>query len=235
MPEEPVPSTEVLLDALCRRQRLDLLGEITGGLAHALGSPLSVVTGQAELLLARELPPAVREDLEALLAGAQQANRASAQLLALARRLRAARQELDLNLLVEETLELWRRLVVGAQPLLLRELDPRLPWVRGCPGQLQLLLCELLQHCRSATQRLPGLGVVQVRTFARDGRAAVEVEHDGPLVPPEEEARLFDPFADLDAGLGLAWRLARQHGGELRLSRSPEAVFLVLDLPGARP
>jgi signal transduction histidine kinase len=114
-------------------------------------------------------------------------------------------------------------------------IDPGLPQVRGCPGQLQLLLFELLQHSRSATQRLPEQGVVQVRTLARDGRAAVEVEHDGPPVRPDEEVRLFDPLADLDAGLGLARRVARQHGGELRLARDGEAAFLVLDLPGAHP
>jgi signal transduction histidine kinase len=42
---------EAWLDALCQRQRLDLIGDLTGGVAHELNNALSVVNGYEELLL----------------------------------------------------------------------------------------------------------------------------------------------------------------------------------------
>lgn len=234
--DDSASPTEALLDALCQRQRLDLLGQLTGSLAHDLGSPLSAVSGYAELLLARDLPAEFRPDVEAVLASARQASRTAAQLLAFARRLRSGwQEELDLNPLVAETVELGRRLFAQEQVLLLEELDASLPRVRGCPGQLQQLLFELLLNRRDRLRRGPGQGAIQVRTCRRDQGAAVEVEDDGPESSPGETESLFDPSARAGLGLSLARRLARRHGGELRLTRTAEGVCLLLELPGAEP
>jgi signal transduction histidine kinase len=87
----------------------------------------------------------------------------------------------------------------------------------------------LVNVIRNAVRYATSRVAVTVETGAR---TTINVDDDGPGVPPEERARLFEPFARLETsrdresggvGLGLAIvrSIAQWHGGEARISDSP--------------
>lgn len=88
----------------------------------------------------------------------------------------------------------------------------------------------------------PTGGVVNVRTFIHDGCARVRVEDDGPGVPEEYRARVFERFVRVDpsrtratggSGLGLAITrdLVAAHGGSVWMEQGDRGAIVVIELP----
>lgn len=119
-----------------------------------------------------------------------------------------------------------------------------LPVVPGDEAQLRVLLHHLLSNAakfRSA-DREPVVSVTSERTGAAGDRWRIEVADNGPGVPEEDRARVFEPMVRLDkridgVGIGLAAcrRIVETHGGDLGLTTpasGPGAVVWV-ELPAA--
>ncbi len=115
--------------------------------------------------------------------------------------------------------------------------------IRGDANQLSQLFLNLLANALDA---LEGRGTIRVRAFSRrDGdnreRVFVEVEDNGPGIPPEDRARIFEPFfttKDVGRGTGLglsiAYSIAKRHKGELAVQTgSPRGALFRVSLPAA--
>jgi signal transduction histidine kinase len=113
--------------------------------------------------------------------------------------------------------------------------------VRGDPNELGQLFLNLLTNALDAVE---GGGTIRVRTLGRQdgdnsGRVLVEVEDDGPGIPPEDRERIFEPFfttKDVGKGTGLglsiAYSIAKRHKGELcALAASPKGTLFRVSLP----
>lgn len=116
-----------------------------------------------------------------------------------------------------------------------------LPVVRADPQKLTQMLVNLV---RNALQASPQSEPVRVSAALRDGDVVIAVEDEGPGVPPEIRARLFQPFASSrgDQGLGLGLYMAQlivvSHRGRIVLADKPrgsrfEVVIPRGDLPEA--
>jgi two-component system, NtrC family, sensor kinase len=152
------------------------------------------------------------------------------------------RRTVSLNQIVLQTMEL-QRFSLGAEKIRVEaDLDPALPAAHGDPGQLQQVLMNLMGNSRQAIEQQGRGGTIRVRTKRiGEQRMLLEVQDDGPAVPPAILARIFDPFfttkpAGVGTGLGLAIVLSvvREHGGQVRVLNPPEggAVFQI-ELPAA--
>jgi signal transduction histidine kinase len=101
--------------------------------------------------------------------------------------------------------------------------------VRGDPDELNQLFLNLLSNAVDALE--PAGGTIRLRTLAPDGDSGpvtVEVEDDGPGIPPENRDRIFEPFfttkevgRGTGLGLSIAYGIARRHRGEIALSIPP--------------
>ena len=243
---------DALMEELCRRQRLDLMGEITGGMAHDLNNALSVVGGYTELLLekivdgpeapAGSSPPptdVLEKDVRMILNWTRTAMTAANRLREFSRGLREEHQALKLNQLVEEAVSLMRYRCEAEQIILALDLTSDNPSVTGEGGVLLQAVVNLIQNSREAigTQGQEG-GTIRLSTSLAGQRATVEVEDDGPGIPPEVGEGVMDPGYTTKEklpgqGLGLTvsrW-VARRHGGDLRLGESEFGACLVLEMP----
>ena len=227
-------------EALRQAQRFELIGQLAAGVAHEINNPLTLVMGYAQLLLKNELDPAVRRGVETIHQGGQRAAAIAARLLTFARRQQLARHPQDLNAVVREVMELVRYSFEAYHVQLSEELAAGLPRVDIHAGQLQQLLLSLLQNSREAILKVNQEGVVRVRTRIQEGQVLLEVEDDGPGIPPEVQERIFDPFfttkkVGQGPGLGLSECLgiARDHDGHLRVEPGASGACLVLELPAA--
>ncbi len=114
--------------ALLQAQRLEAIGQLTGGVAHDFNNLLAVVVGNLELLRARLHDNSARRHVEAALSAAWRGGRLTQQLLAYARQQRLAPQPVDLN-----------ALIAGMQTLLEHSLGGLIhvefalrPWIVAC-------------------------------------------------------------------------------------------------------
>jgi len=191
--------------------------------AHQLRTPLAGLQAHTELALAQPLPEPCRAQIEQVHESTIRTARLANQLLALARAEPGARGEavaLDLKAIAGAEAEAWVRGALARDIDLGFELEPA-P-VRGDAFLLREALANLVHN---ALQYTPPGGHVTVRTGKRAGQSFVEVEDDGPGIPPGERSRVLERFYRVPgtpgtgSGLGLAIvrDIAAGHGAELVL------------------
>jgi signal transduction histidine kinase len=150
----------------------------------------------------------------------------------------AQHQDVDVRPGLDSTLVMLGRKLGGVQ--VRRDYDDDLPRVPGYPAELNQVWTNLIDN---AVDAMRGAGVLGLRARSVDGAVLVEVTDDGPGVPEEVRAHLFEPFvttkiAGEGSGLGLdnARRIVeRRHGGSLTYTTGPEGTTFCVRLPAARP
>ncbi|MCB8882500.1 PAS domain S-box protein [Acidisoma cellulosilytica] len=255
--------TQLQLEAsrqqLFQAQKMEAVGQLTGGLAHDFNNVLTGIIGSLTLIEAR-IRAGRRDGLDRYIAAAQgAAARAAAlthRLLAFARRQTLDAKVTEINTLILNMGELVRQ-TVGRRVKLSTDLEPDL-WTVCCdPNQLESAILNL---CLNARDAMPSGGCIVIHTgnLALLGRAAsdlrlangdyiaVAVSDTGTGMTTEVLARAFDPFFTTKpigqgTGLGLSMihGFAEQSGGRARIASEPGAgTTVTLYLPryhGALP
>ncbi|WP_224244667.1 sensor histidine kinase [Hyalangium gracile] len=147
-----------------------------------------------------------------------------------------ALQEVDVHTGLEATLAMFAHRLRGAITVT-RDYDTSLPklWAHG--GELTQVWTNLIEN---ALDSMKDRGTLHVSTCRRGDEVHVEIADDGPGIPEEVQARIWEPFFTTKAqgegtglGLDIAQRIIeRRHGGRIRLlqSRPGETRFRV-ELP----
>lgn len=152
---------------------------------------------------------------------------------------KAPLQNVDVNEGVRNTLVILRnKLKTGIS--VRQELDPSLPRIQAYGSDLNQVWTNLLDNAADA---MGGKGSIVVRSALREDRVAVEIEDDGPGIPPEIQSRVFDAFFTTKppgkgTGLGLntSYKIVVQkHGGDIRVESEPGATRFVVELPLVPP
>jgi PAS domain S-box-containing protein len=229
-------SREVAQERAWRKlQRMEALGQLTGGLAHDFNNLLTIITGNHELL-EFELETDMQHDLlsranDAAMMGA----RLTARLLTFARRRPLDTALVDLNEHVLGMMELLRR-TIGETISLSATLAPDLWMVRSDSSEIESAVLNLTINARDA---MPSGGklIIETRNVeltdsdlvaevgTRPGRyVRLSVSDTGTGMSPEVVARAFEPFfttkqAGKGTGLGLSviYGFARQSGGHVAI------------------
>ncbi len=236
--------------ALNQAQRIEAVGQLTGGVAHDFNNLLTIVLGNVELL-ERGRPEDERNKarLAAIRTAAERGATLTGQLLAFARRQKLVPRPADLNAVIAGMDGLLRS-ALGSHVALEKRLDPS-PWKAMVdPTQIELVILNLAINARDA---MPAGGTVTIETAnatigARDPRArpgtgdpatgepgpgeyvVIAVHDTGQGMQPEILAKVFEPFfttkpPGAGSGLGLSQVLgtAQQLGGGVRIESVPNA------------
>ncbi|HZT80028.1 MAG TPA: ATP-binding protein [Gemmataceae bacterium] len=239
-------------------RKLEALAEFAAGAGHEINNPLAVISGQAQYLLAREPEPERQKALRTIVGQAQRIHQVLRELMQFARPPRPQKQPVDVAGLVREVLTAAEESAGPRQVRLLPPEGESAVFVAADPAQLRTALNCLVRNAVEAASaagggRLSAIspeptadgrpptadGWVRVRLERPAGRVEVVVEDSGPGPTPAQREHLFDPFfsgrqAGRGRGLGLptAWRLAREHGGDVRFVGLPDGpTRFVLSLP----
>jgi signal transduction histidine kinase/CheY-like chemotaxis protein len=232
---EEIEARTAAEEALRQSQKLEALGQLTGGIAHDFNNLLQAIHGAFELILGKAGDEkTVRRWAQNGLEAADRGASLTRQLLAFSRQ-----QKLEMKpLVVAETLERMGDLLtraLGPAVQLVFDLDADRALVMADATQLELAVMNLAVNARDA---MPGGGRLTIRTrlVSRESDAVLpagryvelQVIDTGEGMPVNIVHRAFDPFFTTKAvgkgtGLGLAqvYGVARQAGGDARISSTP--------------
>jgi PAS domain S-box-containing protein len=222
--------------ALRQSQKIEALGQLTGGVAHDFNNLLTAVLGNLSMLM-RNLPPGSdRRFAEHAARAAERGARLTQQLLAFARRQQMTLQLLDLNALVVDMQDLLMR-TLGAQITVETELAPDLWPAIADPNQVELVVLNLAINARDA---MPDGGPLRISTAnlpAGDRLLPSELSGDYVMLAVTDvglgmseavQARAFEPFfttkeVGKGSGLGLSmvYGVATQSGGGATIESAP--------------
>ncbi len=222
-------------------QKLESLGVLAGGIAHDFNNLLTTILGHASLAASAGARGEVLADsLAHIEVAALRAADLCNQMLAYSGKGRFFVQELDLNLLLSDTIELLR-VSISKKATLRFALAPDLPLIRADATQVRQVVMNLIINASEAIE--DNIGYINVRTCEKrlteeDLRecqlaagepgefVCLEVRDTGMGMEPEVLARIFDPFfttkfTGRGLGLAAATGILRSHQGALHVTSIP--------------
>ena len=221
---------------LRQAQKMEAIGNLTGGMAHDFNNLLGIIIGNLDLLRERQkVDPGseelAREALDAALRGADLTQR----LLAFARRQPLQPQRIDVNELVARISKLLSRTLGENFEITLDLADGVWPIVAD-PAQLEASLVNIVNNARDA---MPKGGALMIATsnrhldedyalqhpgLAPGDYALIEVSDTGIGIPPEVVSRIFEPFfttkeqgKGTGLGLSMVFGFMKQSGGHINV------------------
>jgi PAS domain S-box-containing protein len=250
-----VTERKELEDQLHQSQKMEAVGQLTGGLAHDFNNMLTGIIGSIDLARRRMAQGRGAEADQFLQAATDASERAAAlthRLLAFSRRQTLDPQHVDANVLISSVEELMRR-TLGERVRLVMDLQSDL-WATRCdPNQLESAILNLAINARDAMQATGKLiigtrnqPVPVARKIGPDEAApgdyvAISVSDSGTGIPPAIVAKVFEPFfttkpmgQGTGLGLSMVYGFVRQSGGHVDIdSRLGEGTTITLYLPRA--
>jgi len=229
-------------EALRQSQKMEAVGQLTGGLAHDFNNMLAGVAGHLELMKLR-LRIGQAGDLgariDAALGVTQRAAALTHRLLAFSRRQALDPKPTNVNALVLSMTDLVKR-TAGPMITVRTRLQAAL-WTTLCdPNQLESALLNLANNARDAMPEGGALSIETENATVCAGQAGrygdlppgdyvlVSVRDTGSGMAPDVVARAFDPFfttkpmgQGTGLGLSMVYGFARQSGGSVRIESSP--------------
>jgi PAS domain S-box-containing protein len=231
-----ITQRKLLEDQLRQAQKMEAVGQLTGGLAHDFNNLLTVVIGNLDILREeRASDPKVQEFAQLALGASMRGADLTRQLLAYSRRQTLETKAFDLNRLVADMMELLRR-TLGEHIDVETSLDEGLWPAFADPTQVETALANLAINARDA---MPDGGRLTIETANKhldeDYAAAnvdvspgeyvmLAVSDTGSGIAPEILKRVFEPFfttKELGKGTGLGlsmvYGFAKQSGGHVNI------------------
>ncbi|MBV9790534.1 MAG: GAF domain-containing protein [Chloroflexi bacterium] len=217
---------------MAHADKLAALEHVVAGVAHELNNPLTGIIGYSQLLLRDEnLSPQTREDIERMFEQGQQASRIVQGMLMFSRGSLLSRTTVDMNALIDTTLEQHLSSETLINIAIVRDLQPQIPSILADPAQMQQVLQHLLNNARRAMEQSGG--VLTIRSYAVDDIAdlsfddptsplptnmrgpavMIEIKDTGVGIVAHELRSIFDPFwTTKETGQGPGLGLSVSHG-----------------------
>jgi signal transduction histidine kinase len=245
-----IDAREQAQSALLQAQKMEAMGQLTGGVAHDFNNLLTAVSGSLALLEARVSDERSLRLLHTAQRGASQGAKLTESLLAFARKQRLNPIPADLNSIIVEMTEMLRR-SIGPAVEIGHALASQLWRVLVDTSQIETALLNVTLNARDA---MPGGGMVLIETanisasseelpeeIARQDCVLVSVRDTGTGMSPEVLERAFEPFfttkevgKGTGLGLSMVFGVVRQSGGTVRIhSRLREGTTVQIYLPRA--
>jgi signal transduction histidine kinase len=222
-----IERVQSLEDQLVRAEKLATTGVLAAGIAHEIGTPLGIIRGRAELLLAEPEGPALRPGLGGIIQQIDHIAGTIGRVLDFSRAQPVSLQPVRPDEIVRATIALLEHRFRRQKLSVDAALPPDLPPAAADPAQLQQVLVNLLMN---ACDACPDGGKVSVKVERDQGSARLRwtIQDSGCGIEPGNLRAVFDPFFTTKkrgegTGLGLtvAANIIRNHDAEISLTSKP--------------
>jgi signal transduction histidine kinase len=224
-----------LVGRLQRQERLAWLGELAGRMAQETRNPLASIAAfarRAQRSLAEDHPG--RDYLEIVLREVERLERLLAEQLSYAPSSDGALRLESLNVVVQEAFSGAAEALVRRRVRLVKKLAVDLPALLLDRERIQRVVANMLE---SALEAVAVGGRIRIESRRLGASVLLELAHDGPRAPGQLLEQVFVPFASQrpggpGVGLGVAQKIVREHGGEIRVRSDGEwGTVFSLSLP----
>jgi signal transduction histidine kinase/ActR/RegA family two-component response regulator len=223
--------------------RLAALEEVVAGISHEINNPLAAIMGLSQLMLRRDLPEPLRDDMAKILDQAGRAAKVVAS-LQISTGVPGLNQRLiDVPTLVRRALEEAEAGLDEASIAVEMDLDPEIPQIEGDFEQLAIALSCIVDNAARAMSGMGSDGRLSVTAASAGRLVSLAFTDNGPGIKRKHIDRIFDPFfttrevgEGTGLGLSMCYRTVERHGGSMDVTSSEGngAVFMVY-LPAAEP
>ena len=224
--ESDMSEQKNLEQQIIQTEKLATIGQLSAGIAHEIGTPLNIISGNAELvLLDMESSDHGRRELETIIEQTKRISVLMRQLLDFARPKVLSLRSTDVNDVLIDVLDFVRLQFKKGGIEIVSKLEESLPNVYGDPALLyQVFLNVIMNSFQSMSRR--GTLTVRTRPVQSAEREMIEIEisDTGEGIRPENMEKIFTPFFTTKApgkgtGLGLAVtrRIVQEHSGRINI------------------
>jgi PAS domain S-box-containing protein len=193
--------------------RLSIIGEMAAGVAHEVNNPLTSVIGYADWLLQHDIPDEIRRDIEVINTQATRASEILDRLLTFAGHHVVNRDHVDINRVIETTIELRSHSLAKNNIEIIYQFAPNLPKTMADGGQLQQVFLNLIINAETSIAEANDKGMLIVKTETFDNHIRVSIIDDGLGITEENLTKIFQPFfSTRETGKGTGLGLSICHG-----------------------
>ncbi len=222
---------------LLQAERLASLGELTASIAHELNNKLAPILAYAQMLQDRTSDEAVSERLTFIEKCATSAKSVVETLLAFPRTSSSVRKQVNLNKILQDTVQLVKYRLDASNIDLMMELDEGLPRTMADPKQIEQVFLNIINNAYQAMGERGG--TLYIVSFAEGDNIAFQITDTGPGISEADLPRIFEPFfttkpAGKGTGLGLpcSYSIIKAHDGDLRCtSKLSRGTTFTMKLP----
>lgn len=206
---------------LTKYERLAAAGQLAAQFAHEVGTPLNLISGHVQLLMARAQDEKTNERLTLIASQISRIEKIVRGMLDATRRPQLTLVPTDLNAFLHRIFEITEPTLAARDVTLHVALDETEPEVMGDNEQLQQVFINLINNSLDA---MPNGGELYVATAVVNDFAVITCRDTGTGISDEVRERIFDPLftTKLDgrgSGLGLTvvHKIIQEHGGQITL------------------
>ncbi|MDD4923453.1 MAG: response regulator [Dehalococcoidales bacterium] len=219
--------------------RLASVGEMAAGIAHEINNPLTGVIGFSDMLLERELPQDMKEQVEIIANGSRRVADIVKRLLTFARQHKPAKAMVNVNELIENTLNM-RNYVLKTNNIDVNvQYDTGIPLITIDPGQIQQVFLNLIINAEYSMRKTGKAGELKIVTQKIGDKIRIAFSDSGLGISEENIKKLFQPFfttKPVGEGTGLGLSLSRsiiaEHGGTISVeSEVNNGATFIIELP----
>ncbi len=217
------------------RMKLEVLSEMTAGIAHEIRNPLSSIKG-ASNLLANELKnlnhPKIQDYHSLITEEIERLNNILTNFQDLTKPLKIGKEPISINEVIQKTVKL---VEMGTQDLEIRlELSSNLPMIRADASFLKQVFLNLIKN---ASEACGSRGQLLIKTETISPWLEISFSDNGPGIPTESLNRIFEPFFTTKArgmgvGLAICQRIIHAHEGRMEVNNLlPKGTQFSIFLP----
>jgi PAS domain S-box-containing protein len=230
-------------EQLMMADRLASIGELSSGAAHELNNPLTSIIGFSQLLMEKDIPDEIREDVKLIYNEAQRAINVTRNFLTFARKHTPAKEPNQINNIIEDVLELHAHEHKVNHIHVEKHLAPNLPEIMVDYFQMQQVFMNIIINAEYFMVEAHNAGTLTITTKKQNSNVRISIADDGPGISPENLGRLFNPFfttkevgRGTGLGLSICHGIVNEHGGQIYVrSQLGEGATIFIDLPIKSP
>lgn len=207
--------------------RFETVGRFISGMLHDLGTPLSVIATNIDLILLKPELPGKDKRLSVVRNQANYCNDLVRSAMNILRNPSQETELLDVNEIVENCLDVGGPVMSRQGVVIQRDFAPALPLVKGEFGLIRQALLNLITNACQAMHKQLVPREILLRTWSDDEAVYISVADTGPGISQEMRDKIFQPFfstkGNQGTGIGLAavCNIMHRHKGEVFLGAAP--------------
>jgi signal transduction histidine kinase len=225
---------------LMQSEKFSAIGQLLAGVAHELNNPLTAVMGFSELLLIREYSPDItRNYLEKINKSALLCKNITQKLLAFSRKEKSKQKYIQVNHIIESTLELKQHDLKADNIQVVRQLADNMPGTMADFYELQQVFVNMINNAHQAMKMHARMGTLTIKSTFDEKTMRISFLDTGPGIPKENLQKIFEPLfttkkrgEGTGLGLSICYDIIKKHKGDIFVaSDQGKGACFVIELP----